>query len=696
MSNYPFSGQWICDPEFASYQPLHIFHREMEPAPVTFHPEELKNVHMVVIRTFDGSIFGQAKARRIRITAGDYYKLYLNGQFVGQGPAPGYYFAYYYNEFDLMPFLHPGLNQIEVYVYYQGLINRVWNSGDLRQGMIADLLADGEAVLSTDHSWMCARDLRYTGKRTVGYDTQYLEDVDNRLGLSQWTETAEKMVDYTFRPTPFPAVSVWEAAPVLTEQKKDGLFLDFGQERTGTLKITASGKSGDEVIIRCGEELDENGEVRWQMRCNCDYQEFWTLREGENRLEQYDYKGFRYVRLIFPDTVSIESVRMAVRHYPFPEKAACVRSENPVLEQVFDLCKNGVRYGSQESFVDCPTREKGQYTGDLTITGASHLLLTADPALLRRAIDLQVDSLRIAPGMLAVTPGSLMQEIADYSLQFPLSVWRYYQYTGDRGFLQEMLPACENVVHYFAGYARPDGLLDGVTRKWNLVDWPEGLRDGYDFPLTRPVGPGCHNVLNAFYVGCVRMVEQIRQELGLDTDGQGERLKDAYNRAFFSESLGRYVDREGSRHSSLHSNCLPAFYGLIPKRKEQLVGDYLVSRGMVCGVYMAFFLLKGLARLGRYQEVWDYLVSQGENSWYNMVREGGTTCFEAWGAEQKWNTSLCHPWASAPISVLIEDLAGLAPTTPGKDWRFDPHFPASAGHLTLEVPTPEGCKRLHI
>ena len=129
---------------------------------------------------------------------------------------------------------------------------------------------------------------------------------------------------------------------------------------------------------------------------------------------------------------------------------------------------------------------------------------------------------------------------------------------------------------------------------------------------------------------------------------------------------------------------------------EQLVGDYLVSRGMVCGVYMAFFLLKGLARLGRYQEVWDYLVSQGENSWYNMVREGGTTCFEAWGAEQKWNTSLCHPWASAPISVLIEDLAGLAPTTPGKDWRFDPHFPPSAGHLTLEVPTPEGCKRLHI
>ena len=696
MSNYPFAGQWICAPEFAGLAPLSLFHREMQPLPPVSHPEALKNVHIRVEKTFDAAVFGQAKKRQIRITADDYYKLYLNGRFVGQGPAPGYYFSYYYNEFDLAPFLQPGQNRIQVDIYYQGLINRVWNSGDLRQGMIADLLADGKAVLSTDHSWLCARDLRYTGKRVIGYDTQYLEDVDERLGFSDWTESAEKKVDYTFCSAPFPAVSVWEAQPVLQKEQGEGLFFDFGQERTGTLRISASGREGDCVVIYCGEELDESGQVRWQMRCGCDDQEFWTLKDGDNLLEQYDYKGFRYVRLDFPKNVTIQSVSMLVRHFPFPEKPACVQSENPVLEQIFTLCTNGVRYGSQESFIDCPTREKGQYTGDLTITGASHLLLTADPSLLRRAIALQVDSLRIAPGMLAVTPGSWMQEIADYSLQFPLSVWRYYQFTGDRAFLREMLPACQAVISHFAKYARSDGLLDGVTDKWNLVDWPEGQRDGYDFPLTQPVGPGCHNVINAFYVGSVRMVEQIQRELGLAVDGEGERLKDAFNRAFFREQLGRYVDWEQSSHSSLHANCLPAFFGLIPAGKEQAVGDWLVDRGMACGVYMAFFLLKGLARLGRYQAVWDLLVSQSETSWYNMVREGGTTCFEAWGAGQKWNTSLCHPWASAPISVLIEDLAGLAPSSPGKDWRFNPHFPASAGHIRLEVPTPEGRKVLQL
>ena len=50
-----------------------------------------------------------------------------------------------------------------------------------------------------------------------------------------------------------------------------------------------------------------------------------------------------------------------------------------------------------------------------------------------------------------------------------------------------------------------------------------------------------------------------------------------------------------------------------------------------------------------------------------IVNEGGvyymyaTTCFEAWGKDQKWNTSLCHPWASAPISVLAEDILPAHP-----------------------------------
>ena len=83
-----------------------------------------------------------------------------------------------------------------------------------------------------------------------------------------------------------------------------------------------------------------------------------------------------------------------------------------------------------------------------------------------------------------------------------------------------------------------------------------------------------------------------------------------------------------------------------------------MDKGLCCGVYMSYFVLKALARIGAYEEELKLLINESSNSWVNMINEGATTCYEAWGKEQKWNTSLCHPWASAPIIVICEDLNG--------------------------------------
>jgi translation initiation factor IF-1 len=74
-----------------------------------------------------------------------------------------------------------------------------------------------------------------------------------------------------------------------------------------------------------------------------------------------------------------------------------------------------------------------------------------------------------------------------------------------------------------------------------------------------------------------------------------------------------------------------------------------------------------------------------------MVKEGATTCFEARGKEQKWNTSLCHPWASSPVIILIEDIMGIKIAEPG--WRkidFESKIPAALGNFTFQIPTPQG------
>ena len=80
-------------------------------------------------------------------------------------------------------------------------------------------------------------------------------------------------------------------------------------------------------------------------------------------------------------------------------------------------------------------------------------------------------------------------------------------------------------------------------------------------------------------------------------------------------------------------------------------------------MWFSCFVLRPLASIGAYEEAFALITSKGEHSWYNMISEGATTCYEAWGKEQKWNTSLCHPWASSPIIVMIENFLGIKPSS---------------------------------
>ncbi len=693
-------GKWIMDPEFYGLAPINLFHKQNDKHCLPEHIEKLRNRHMLIRKEFDVSrAFDECL---IDITGDDYYKLYINGQFVGQGPAPGYYFHYNYNRYDVSKYLKEGKNVISVHLYYQGLVNRVWNSGDYRQGMIAEVIADGDCIVSTDSTWKYIISRAYTGQ-TTGYETQYLENIDSRLEErgwkelsfddSHWKNACENITDdHKFYLQETPSVQVYEEKPLLVQEIERGHYLiDFGHELTGQFKMEACGKEGQVIEIRHGEEV-EDGSVRFEMRCNCHYQEFWTLSgKGTDVLEFYDYKGFRYVEVIgSEDVINTNSFSAIVRHYPM-ESVCRFSSSDDLLNNIWEICARGVKFGSQEGYLDCPTREKGQYLGDLTVTAHSQIYLSGDLRLFKKAIKDFALSTVICPGIMGVAPGSLMQEIADYSLQWPMSLIRYYEQSGDIKFLEEMYPIAENLYSYFKKYQCSDGLLENVNEKWNLVDWPDNLRDGYDFELKDPIGPGCHNVINAFYYGFVKDVNRIRDILGIEYEDETSHIKKSFIQKFYNSSSRLFVDAEGSSHSAVHSNILPLLFDLVPEEAKKDVVSFIKTKGFSCGVYMAYFLLKALARVGEYRAVYDLITSKDEYSWANMIKEGATTCFEAWGKDYKWNTSLCHPWASAPISVLIEDIVGLTPAEPGwKKIRFSPHIPHCLSSLTLEVKVKSG------
>ena len=175
-----FEPVWLTIPLFDGIKPEKPYHKEHQKRTMQVFP--VQNLH--VLARSDVETEGNGEKYLLRISADDYYKLWVNGRFAGQGPAPAWPEKYYYNEIDITEFLHPGKNVLAVHLYYQGLINRVWNSGDGRFALTAQLICrSSEECLPL--SWKYKISEAYIGE-TTGYETQFLENFDSRRWDADW------------------------------------------------------------------------------------------------------------------------------------------------------------------------------------------------------------------------------------------------------------------------------------------------------------------------------------------------------------------------------------------------------------------------------------------------------------------------------------------------------------------------------
>ena len=384
---HAFTGKWITDEEFFRLPPRSVFHRQLDE--VDLPCDEHRDRHILFRKTFVLSALPEKAT--VYCSADDYYKLYINGRFVAQGPAPSYHFRYNYNVVEVGAFLREGENLIAVHTLYQGLINRVWQSGDNRHGLILDLVADGRTLVKSDESFLTRRHSGYEETGICGYQTQFLERYDSgapEVGFADpaysdgdWSPAKISEVDDHTLVGQASASLVFERiAPVNAEASGSGAVYDFGSNYVGYLCATVRGKKGDVVTVRCAQELNEDGSLRWQLRANCAYEEEWLLADGESTLDWFDYKSFRYAELIFPEGTKIEEVYLLARHYPFTLRAA-LKPEyagDPDLRAVWELCVHTQEYGVQEVIqetADTGWETQGNILQENSYDGVTLLLL---------------------------------------------------------------------------------------------------------------------------------------------------------------------------------------------------------------------------------------------------------------------------------------------------------------------------------
>lgn len=686
-------ARWITDAEMAAKTPLQMTHRQLDASSRPAVDASLRNRHILFRRTFE---LGKVRQAIVRVTADDYYKLYVNGALAGQGPAAGTVDHTYLNEIDVSPFLKEGRNVLAVHTYYQGLVNRVWVSGDNRHGLYLDLMADGRHVVVSDASFRTARHGAYSEMGIVGYDTQFMERYDAgaaEVGFERpdfddtgWTAAVvhPRGADYALFPQPTPMLEIEDVRPVKTKVLDDGsLWIDFGGVFVGYPRFCAQGPRGSEVRIRAGQELDADGMVRYKMRCNCDYEAAMVLSGGpRDSLDAFDYMSFRYLELKPPKNGQIDpaSVVLRARHLPFRLKAKPNFADDPVLSRVWALCVNTFRYGVQEQIMDCMDREKGYYLGDGVYTMYAYCLLTGEWAHARRFFDDFLRTRSIDRGLVTCANCSLMQEIAEYPLMFVLFARIYLEETGDVEFVRARYAQFADILDsYRERYARADGLLTNLD-KWCVVEWPKNFQDGYDASIGQ--GKICrdvHNVVNAWYIGAVKSLNAVAKRLGRPPYADADGLARSFRRTFWSKERGLFVDREGSRHVSLPSNVYSAYFGLEPdeqstvfKRNFLALAREKAYSSISMFQFVPFFAY--LRNEGERDLLHDFLTSP--DAWLRILREGGTRTFEGWGKDTKWNTSLFHLTAASAVIFLCDragEMSGRTQDDLGPDKRPRAH-----------------------
>ncbi len=506
-------------------------------------------------------------------------------------------------------------------------------------------------------------------------------------------------------------------------EKRDGFyFIDFGKAAFATMDFTYEAKTPHTLTVRVGEMIDDKGNVNRTppKRSNIRYQEIKVdVKPGKTKYQiqvQTDERNTRPNKAVplpdgFPPLVpfryaEVEGAQQELSandftqlafHTYWDENASSFKSNNDILNQVWDLCKYSIKATTFNGLYVDGDRERIPYEADAYLNQLSHYTTDREYAMARRTIEYFMKN--------PTWPTEWQQHV-------PLLIYADYMYTGNTELVERyyeplkhkslyelsnedgLITSTKVDAEFMKKLGFPEGYKKPLT---DIVDWPgknfagsktKGERDGFVF---KPYS----TVINSFFYENMKIMAEFAKILGkteeaLDFEYRAIKAKKSVNEQMFDKERGVYVDGIGTDHASLHANMMPLAFGLVPQEHYQSVVDYVKSRGMACSVYGAQFLMDGLYNAGEADYALELLASKAKRSWYNMIREGSTITLEAWDYDYKINLDWNHAWGAVPANVIPRGLWGIKPKTAGFGVAMIKPQMSKLKSSEIEVPTVRG------
>ncbi len=510
--------------------------------------------------------------------------------------------------------------------------------------------------------------------------------------------------------------------PKKFEKRGDFYFIDFGKAAFATMNFTYNAKTPHTVTVRVGEMVDDKGNVNRTPPkfSNIRYQELKVdVKPGQTEYQikvQTDERNtrpnkaiplpdgfpplvpFRYAEIEgFEGELNAENFTQLAYHTYWDEEASSFKSNNKILDQVWDLCKYSIKATTFNGLYVDGDRERIPYEADAYLNQLSHYTTDREFAMARRTIEYFMQH--------PTWPTEWQQHV-------PLLIYADYMYTGNTELVERYYEPLKHKSLYElsnedglitstkvdAAFMKKLGFPEGYKKPLtDIVDWPganfnrsktKGERDGFVF---KPYS----TVINSFFYENMKIMAEFAKILGktqevLDFELRAAKAKKAVNEQMFDKDRGVYVDGIGTDHASLHANMMPLAFGLVPEEHYESVVNYVKSRGLACSVYGAQFLMDGLYNAGEADYALDLLTDTSDRSWYNMIKIGSTITLEAWDNKYKNNLDWNHAWGAVPANVIPRGLWGIKPKTPGYGIATIKPQMSKLKTSSIEVPTVRG------
>ncbi|MBN1124122.1 MAG: family 78 glycoside hydrolase catalytic domain [Sedimentisphaerales bacterium] len=516
------------------------------------------------------------------------------------------------------------------------------------------------------------------------------EDQPSHWSKIQQLNTSVEMSKYT---TPCQPLEVRRIAPKKIVKTDDGhFFVDFGKAAYGTIELTITSPDQRILEIHVGEKLKHAlaidrrppGTIRYR-RINLAVQpgrETYRLIIPPDRrntgsaaikmpLRLFEVMPFRYCEIVNSATdIRQESIVQLAVNYPFDDNAAHFECDDPILNDVWEMCKYSIKATSFCGVYVDGDRERIPYEADAYINQLCHYGVDREYAMARYTHEYLITH--------PTWP-------TEWVLHSVLMAWADYMATGDSESLENLYQDLK--AKTLLSLERADGLIStqsGLLTKTildsihinqpirDLVDWPPasftrngqyGERDGHEMGAI-------NTVVNALHYQALVLMARIAESLGQKEDSVNfekcaQAVYKSFNNKLFDETKGVYVDGEGSLHSSLHANMFPLAFGLVPKERVQTVLQFIESRGMACSVYGSQYLLEALFKAEHDEYAVSLMTAMHDRSWFNMLRSGSTVTLEAWDWKFKNNLDWNHAWGAAPANIIPRYIMGVQPLEAG-------------------------------